>query len=142
MKKFLIPALAALSACATEPQIPDISGAWSFTAEIANDSIGWSCEGGGTFNISQAGTTFAGTYALKYAGCTTPSGTIPLSLVFGSLSQGTLSGRAVTFADNKACNYEGEVHGNPAEEMSGNIACPIVTTGAIVPFTGTWRATR
>ncbi|KKW14594.1 MAG: hypothetical protein UY55_C0006G0003 [Candidatus Jorgensenbacteria bacterium GW2011_GWB1_50_10] len=142
MKRFLIvPTLTVMLACGpTEPRIPDISGLWSFTASVANPTISWSCEGNGIFNITQTGETFAGSYELKSAACTTPSGTVNLGLTAGALSQGTINDQRVTFSDDRGCNYGGELIGSPPNKMSGNASCLLTLGSAAASFTGTWQA--
>jgi hypothetical protein len=100
---------------------------------------GLSCTAVGTAALTQSGDQFSGTVD-QVGTCSGPGGTIDNSGT-GSITGGQISGSDLSF-QALACQYEGSVSGNPANQLTGTSTCTLAEAGVTYTFTGQWQAGR
>src|SRR3954454_23623451 len=133
-----------LAGCGTEPN-PEVTGAWSVTANYAGGGL--TCSVLATLTLDGNGPSLSGNLAESEATCT-ENGT-PLTLTPDTANiVGTASGGKLTFTTQPSegespcalLNFEGQV-GN--EQMSGTVrTTPVFCQGTYVQMNGTWQAQR
>jgi hypothetical protein len=133
-----------LAGCGTEPS-PQVSGAWSVTANYAGGGL--TCMVLATLTLNGSGTSLSGSWAEDQATCT-DNGT-PLTLTPDTASIiGTVQGGKLSFTPQPAegespcalLNFEGQVTG---EQISGSVrTTPVFCQGTYVQMNGTWQAQR
>jgi hypothetical protein len=131
-----------LLACdSSSPSPPlDIQGMWSFASTISNSSIQTTCDASGTIVVAQDTSRFSGRYSNGVT-CSHPGG-FTNAPANGSLSEGSINGKFLTFLDDAGCAYSGVASGSPANRMKGTLRCTEAVQGASYQFSGTWTASR
>ena len=141
----VVAACLLLAACGgdnTGPSNVNVTGTWS--ASLTNFSgSGASCNATGiTLQLSQSGTSFAGTYAGGTFVCSGPGGSGQFAGSSGIIINGTVSGSAVSFnVDTPDSHFSGTVSGN---SMSGQ-GTERIDFGAptgVVTLSGSWGAAK
>lgn len=137
-----VAAAAAAPACkaGTEANLADVSGRWMFTETLADNIHGFSCADTGTYDITQMGDRFIGTYTQRGI-CQTPTGPVN-NADAGTVEMGRVVGRTVRFMVTANCEYEGSASGMPANELAGRGICQLQDNNRTLNFIGTWKATR
>lgn len=123
----------------TAPRVPSIAGVWNFSETFTDQVHSISCSNQGTFNISQSGSTFTGTFS-QTGVCTGPGGSFDNS-GSGNISGGQISGQTVSF-QVPFCQYQGTLSGDPPHRMSGTVSCSFQEAGETFNFAGNWQASR
>ena len=137
----------ALSFCAltigcggSDPTGPvlDLSGDWSFTANISNAELSVSCSSTGSANLVHSASTFSGSLVFQRF-CSGPDRSFEDSGT-GRLVGGQVNGNEVSFHDDGelGCSYTGTVSGS--NQMSGTTICAVAISGLTLTFTGPWKA--
>jgi len=137
-----LAAFVAASACKAgiEANLADVSGHWTFTEALEDNIHGFSCADTGTYDITQMGDRFVGTYTQRGI-CQTPTGAVN-NADAGTVDAGRVVGRTVRFMVTANCEYEGNATGMPASELAGRGICQLQDNNRTLNFTGTWKATR
>ena len=144
-----------LTACATEPEVLDISGSWSYSDSSVDSLSGTVCSEGSCSTVSFALCSSHGTLGLaqrdegiagvleRFGECTDSAGT----RLYGdsdrlTVDGGQLTDRSLWFTTGSRvlpawCRYTGEVVGTPPTRMSGSLVC-----GRDSDRTGVWAVER
>lgn len=128
------------SGCGSQPTRPevDLSGRWTFVGYFSNVGIPVSCDGGGTAEFYQGGSTFHGAVAQTRT-CRGPGGAAETDTDAQPITEGRVEGARVGFQIG-TCSYTGTLSG--ADEMSGSTTCSLTILGQSYPFEGQWHAGR
>lgn len=134
--------LLAAAACkaGTDPNTADVSGHWTFTEAFEDRAHAISCADTGTYEITQVGDRFSGSYGQRGA-CRTPTSIVD-NADSGMVQGGRVIGQTVRFMVTANCDYEGSVSGMPATALAGRGTCVLQDADRTLTFLGTWRATR
>ena len=136
-------ALGLVSACyasaGTEPNTVDITGTWTFTESFNDVAHGISCADTGSYEISQMGTAFSGTYTQRGV-CPTPQGAVS-NADAGAVTAGRMAGHTLRFAAPN-CAYDGSVNAPAGDRIDGHVACELRDSTQTLSFAGSWKASR
>ena len=132
--------LAAGCDAGTDPNTADVNGHWTFTETLEDVAHGISCTDSGSYDITQVGDKFSGTYYQRGT-CVTPTGTVD-NTDSGTVHAGRVIGRTLRFMVTANCDYEGSVSGMPATTLAGRGVCVLQDVDRTLNFSGTWQATR
>jgi hypothetical protein len=127
------------SGCGSQPTRPDVdlSGRWTFVGYFSNFETTVSCDGGGTAEIFQGGSTFHGGVAQTRT-CRGPAGAATDTNA-QPITEGHVEGTSVRF-QIETCSYTGTLSGS--DQISGFTTCTLTILGRSYPFEGQWHAGR
>ena len=124
----------------TDPSVPAIAGRWAYTESITDDLFHISCADTGTYEFTQVGSAFDGTFA-QVGTCRSPSGPLD-NHGRGPVADGRIVGLTVRFHAAACCEYEGQLSGDPPSGLGGRGFWDLELGGTMHHFTGTWEARR
>lgn len=140
MRRILCVMAIGVSGCGSQPTRPevDLSGEWTLLGYFSNVEAAVSCDGGGTAEIFQGGSTFRGA-VVQTRTCRGPGGAEESDTDAQPISEGRLDGSSVGFQID-SCSYTGTLTGT--DEMSGFTTCSLTMLGRRYSFEGQWHAGR
>jgi hypothetical protein len=145
IRRFVVGLLAltaaACSGDASGPQIPQLSGQWTYNASNITGG-GISCNMFGvSFNLTQSGTTFTGTTLGGSVSCSAPgAGTFNESLGNDVIANGTINGNAITFdIGTPDIHHTGSISGS---SMSGVVVFKLNDGQTTTTLTGNFSAVK
>ena len=136
-----VVAAVALGCGGTEPEIPNISGTWTFSANITEPITSTSCSRAGTAEIIQAGANFSGTVNVTTGFCTFSDGSIVEDAGTDVITGGQIDGNRVSF-QLTFCQLEGTMSGSPPNRMTRTETCDLAVSGQTFTFAGNWQTGR
>ncbi len=87
------------------PHVPNIAGRWSYTELLSDDLHQITCADTGAYDLTQAGSTFVGSY-VQVGTCRTPNGLLD-NHTRGPVEGGRIVGLTIRFLVPPCCEYEG-----------------------------------
>lgn len=137
-----VTACVVLAACqaGTEANTVDVSGRWAWTETLEDRVHGFSCSDTGTYDISQVGDRFMGTYGQSGV-CSTPTGPVN-NADSGTVDAGRVVGHTFSFMVTANCEYDGAASGMPPSQLTGRGTCVLQDGSRRITLTGAWKATR
>jgi len=133
-------AMAALACRGEEPVPPVVEGHWEFTEAFADLAHHISCADTGSYELTQTGASFAGTYVQRGA-CQRPEGPVGNG-GHGSVTLGRIVGVTVRFRVDPYCDYEGRLDGPTPTAVAGALFCTVTDPVTTYRFSGSWQATH
>ena len=141
----LLVAGAAVTGCSatgnTQPNGPDISGAWTFSSNISDAVLEATCAGRASVTVVQNGNSVTETVTSGSNSCLV-AGQGSQTPLTGTVFSGQVNGSQVSFSDNSGCTYSGTIRGTPADTLAGNANCVLALNGTGYTFLGSWQQTR